>query len=375
MADNWENSTSDPEFGLIGVFNTVTEGMTPPKTNNVLGYVPNNYADGTVTGCLSAQELNSYTVALGGSNTLFFRVYIADTNLDDSDIWFKTGFSDQILHQVSEWYGDSAGANDGCWVLFTRSGGSIVDVQAPNGVATYNENLTSTPYSQVVTNTGLQPALVYDVWMDVQVRPWTFPTNTDGTTNQLGDIFSVYMKPDGAAGAPIEVWTNQYSDRDDINPVAATGGLPRTNLSEVFFVVAQAGEPNGNYNLGTNTIVLDDLYISKSGYNHTVPIPASYFPPPYQLGVNQSQSFYLRSDPNNNNLPDFTLTWNSSLANYPNITYSVLRSTNLASRAATTVLVSGIPSGGVNGGAPMLLTSFIDTNPPPKGAFYWVTSP
>ena len=379
VADNWENSTSDPEFGLIGVFNTVTEGTIPPATNNVLGYVPNNYADGTDTGCLSAQELNSYTVAVGESNTLFFRFYIADTNVDDSDIWLKLGFSDQILHQVSEWYGDSAGANDGCWALFTRLNGGIVDMQAPNGVASYNEGLTTAPYSQVVTNTGLQPATVYDVWMDVQCSPWSFPTNSDGTTNQLGDIFSVYIKPDSAASPPIEVWTNQYSDRDDVNPEAATGGLPRTNLSEVFFVVAQAGEPNGNYDLGTNTVVIDDLYISKSGYNHTVPIPASYFPPPSQPGtspitINTGQSFYLGADPKNNNQPDFTLTWSSSVADYPNITYSVLRSTNLADTNATLVLTRGIPSGGSSGAAAPL-TTFTDTNPPPIDAFYWITSP
>ena len=374
LADNWENDLADPQFGNLGVFNTVTEGTTRPNTNNVLGYVPNNYDAGTVAGCLSAQELNSYTVAFGQSNTLFFRFYVADTNYDDSDIWLKVGFSDQILRQVSEWYGDSAGANNGCWVLFTRSGGGIVDAQAPNGVSTFNEGLNSAAYSQVVTNTGLLPAAVYDVWMDVQVNPWSFPTNADGTTNQLGDIFSVYIKADGVAGPPIEVWTNQYSDRDDINPVAATGGLPRTNLSEVFFAVAQGGEPNGNYTLGTNTIVLDDLYISKNGYNHTVPITASYFPPPYQLSVNPAQSFYLKSDTNNNNLPDFTLTWNSSEANYPNITYSVKRSTNLANVHATTVLASGILSGGSSGAA-ALLTSFLDTNPPPTGAYYWVTSP
>ncbi len=286
VADNWENSTSDPEFGLIGVFNTVTEGTNPPNTNNVLGYVPNNYADGTDTGCLSAQELNSFTVGVGQSNTLFFRVYIADTNLDDSDIWFKTGFSDQILHQVSEWNGDSAGANNGCWVLFTRASGGIVDMQAPGtGVASYNESLATAPYSQVVTNTGLQPKTVYDVWIDVQCNPWSLSHQFRRNDESIGrHITSVYIQPDGAAGPPMEVWTNQYSDRDDINPVAATGGLPRTNLSEIFFVVDQAGEPNGNYDLGTNTIVLDDLLyqqerIQSHGADRGVVLPVSVVGP------------------------------------------------------------------------------------------------
>jgi len=125
---------------------------------------------------------------------------------------------------------------------------------------------------------------------------------------------------------------------------------------------------------GTNDIVFDDLYMSQSGFLHTVPVAASYFPPPYQLTVNQGQSLYLASDPNNNNKPDFTLAWNSSLANYPNITYSVKRSTNLGSKAATVVLTNKYPSGG-SSGAPSLITTFVDSNTPPAGAFYWVTSP
>jgi hypothetical protein len=209
--------------------------------------------------------------------------------------------------------------------------------------------------------------------MDLQVNAWTFPTNSDGTSNQLGDIFSVYIKPDSFSGAPFEVFTNYYSDVDYLNSSTLNSspyGQATTNLVNLFFAVYDGSIVDP----GTNNIVIDDLYMSSNGYLHTVPIPASYFPPPYQLTVNQPQSFYLKSDPNNNNGPDFTLAWNSSIANYPNITYSVKRSTNLALKSATVVLTNGYPSGGASG-APALITTFVDTNPPPTAAYYWVTSP
>jgi hypothetical protein len=369
-AENWASVTSD-YTGDLGLFNVLTLG-TPPNTNNVLGENPvtatNDNPAYSIEGCLAGLALNSETLTLGNSNTLFFRFYVDDANIDQSDIWFSLGFTWHALEPSPQDFQGGNGPN----VTFKRSNGGIVDMASPNGVNNYNEGLTAQPYSAIVTNTGLQTATVYDVWMDVQVNPWTFPTNSDGTTNQLGDIYSVYIKPDSSAGAPFEVFSNYYSDVDYINSATAGAGWGQasTNLVNLFLSVV-----GGNISTaGTNNIVIDDLYMSQSGFLHTVPIPASYFPPPYQLAVNQGQSFYLASDPNNNNKPDFTLAWNSSLANYPNITYSVKRSTNLASKAATVVLTNGYPSGGASG-APAVITTFLDTSPPPTAAYYWVTSP
>ncbi|HEY3862676.1 MAG TPA: hypothetical protein VGO59_12395 [Verrucomicrobiae bacterium] len=367
-ADAW-SSISGSFNGALGLYNVVAEGAQP-NTNNVLGFnavTQSNVAPAsTLEGSLCGLSLNSESIVLGHSNTLFFRFYIADSNLDVSDIYYHMGLT---WHGGLRIPGDFGNGN-GPELEFSRTSQGIVDLAAPNGVPGFNEGLTAIPYSASVTNTGLATATVYDAWIDVQVNPFDFPTNADGTTNELGTTYSVYIKADASALPPTLVFSNYYSDADYLSTlfVNTVYGAADTNLVELFFAVdgTQIANP------GTNTIVVDDFYMSTTGYNHTVPVPASFFPPPYQLTVNKGQSIYLKSDTNNNNLPDFTVAWNSSVANYPNLTYSVFRSTNLA--AKPTALVTGYPSGGPSG-VPALLTTFVDSNPPPTAAYYWVTSP
>jgi len=82
----------------------------------------------------------------------------------------------------------------------------------------------------------------------------------------------VYIQKEGDA-ARKTLFKGYLANRDAIN-IDSILGAPTPNLTELFFAVNDAVTAQG-----TNTVLLDDFFISTSGFNATTPVPASSFVP------------------------------------------------------------------------------------------------
>ena len=108
---------------------------------------------------------------------------------------------------------------------------------------------------------------MYSVWIDV--------TNVLNADNYLdSDVFSVYLQKEGDASRTL-VFSNYISDRDLGSNDPLTGGPPTDNLNRIYL----AGDSD------TDSALFDDFYISKSGYNATVPRPFGYTGPAPTLQI------------------------------------------------------------------------------------------
>lgn len=102
--------------------------------------------------------------------------------------------------------------------------------------------------------------VVYDVWIDIKNVPLNDPASPF-------DTFSVYIKKDqDATRTPL--FSDYLSDRDPYNPDPVLGGMT-ADLDKLIV--------SGNST--TDTAWFDDFYLSKSGYNSTVPRPFGYSTP------------------------------------------------------------------------------------------------
>jgi hypothetical protein len=126
------------------------------------------------------------------------------------------------------------------------------------------------PYSPLTYDTSvLQTGAVYSVWIDVTnvfIGDRVFPDNYD--------VFSVYLQKEGDAGRTA-VFTNFTSDRDLLSNDPLTGGLPTDPLTRVYL----AG------NSTTDSALFDDFYLSKTGYNATIPRAFGYAGPGVKLQI------------------------------------------------------------------------------------------
>jgi hypothetical protein len=124
------------------------------------------------------------------------------------------------------------------------------------------------PYSSLTFDTNvLQTGVVYSVWIDVTnvfIGDRFFPDNYD--------VFSVYIQKEGDP-VRTRIFSNFLSDRDLQLDDPLTGGLPTDNLSRIYL----------GGNSATDSALFDDFYLSKSGYNATIPRPAGYTGPGARL--------------------------------------------------------------------------------------------
>ncbi len=102
--------------------------------------------------------------------------------------------------------------------------------------------------------------VVYDVWIDIKNVPLNDPVSPF-------DTYSVYIQKDGDANRT-ELFKDYLSDRDPYNPDPVLGGMT-PNLDKLFV--------SGNNT--TDSAWFDDFYISKSGYNSSVPRPFGFSSP------------------------------------------------------------------------------------------------
>jgi hypothetical protein len=228
LVDNFDRYPAGPLANsgywadLRGVF-----GMIESRNGNHMVSIP---------GVDSAAVLNlgPLTIAEGQQRTLFFRMIVRGA--PTAALSHVVGITDKNLR----WYADVSG-NAGPvarptfevdqWLLGTLNNvGGVLEFAADPLVVDQ----------------------VYNVWIDIRNAPLADPENP-------ADSFSVHIQRDGDA-ARTTVFADYVSDRDPAAVDPIIGGVA-PNLDKLFF----AG------NNATDSALFDDFYISRGGYNATVP--------------------------------------------------------------------------------------------------------
>jgi hypothetical protein len=303
VAPNWrlvENFEFPPQASWLnpeGVFTRVNTG-----TNFVLGYSGGDD--------LAAIRLNSLAVREGQSATLFFRVNVADPA---STLGTTVGLTERPIR-----FNDDFDANIGPYVRVDRTAGTAnVTVSARNGVGgAYN------PMPEAI-----EPGKVYNVWIDAENRPF----DVVGGVQNGGDHYSVHIAEEGAVGRTT-LFADYVADRNAVNIDPALGA-PLTNLIYVFLCSFDAGQ-------GVNQVLFDDFYLSASGFNSTVPVPAKSFRIPIRV---TNAMFDTASN--------FSVTWNAIVGK----TYTI--NMKLSLNDLWIPVETGYPTGGATGAT----VTYLDT--------------
>jgi Concanavalin A-like lectin/glucanases superfamily/Immunoglobulin domain len=202
----------------------------------------NTPAGGGAEGQLAQLQLAGYSINQGQTRTIFARVYVQDdpaatTMLND------IGVTDKTLRTHNDF-----GTDTGPIVRLNDDAAGDLAVGAYNGVGG----------SLILTPRKLELQQVYNLWIDV--------TNGVFTDTDTGDSFSVWVQRVGS-NSRIQVVSNYVTDRDLMADFLGPTGL---NLDKLVV---------GN-GAAAGTVYVDDLFISKSGYNSTVPVPWAGTTPP-----------------------------------------------------------------------------------------------
>jgi hypothetical protein len=329
---NWQNALS-----------SISGPHSPARVSE--GLEGNRFLSFDAARVLAGNALNSLAIAEGGSRTLFFRFFISP-NIDLPlpgvgivpliDINF--GLTEKGLRDVQ----DFRGGNNGPSIRLLKQGGPI-DLRSPNGV-----NAAGGTYSWVgdtvnnPTAAGLQPGTIYNVWMDVENRPFDVVA---GVQNG-GDLYSVYLQKEGDSDR-LTLFQGYFADRDAVNcdPIL---GCPIPTLTHLFFAANDQVTPQG-----TNMVRFDDFFLSTDGFNPTIPIAASALQDPLRITRAVFNGF------------EIVLTWNATIGQ----TYSVQKRASLSSGDWVT-LISDYPPGGA-AGPEVSFPEFVGD----ENAFFRVTSP
>jgi hypothetical protein len=239
----------------------------------------NQYAsfDGyTNVGGWATLNLGSYSSTLNNSNTLFFRFYIdnefegGDPNEGGAipDVNVLVGLTDKTgIRDVADIDEDN---DNGDTIRFLRAqagNGGAIDLVCPNGPTAMALSPSYYSYVQDGVNgnvNGLTPGHVYAVWMDVQNR-----TNAvSGGVETNGDLYSVSIQDETAAGARKTLFTGFTSSRD----LNAQGLSPTTETVGTLFFDMDDGAgvlypttPNAITQQETNMVRFDDFFMSANG--------------------------------------------------------------------------------------------------------------
>lgn len=205
--------------------------------------------------------LKSLAVGANQSCTLFFRMI--PTGSPGSTLRQYLGLTDRPGNFPYQYTGGNIGPavqptvndpfqNPGDWLLAAR-------------------NYPASPLT--FAPTPLQAGAVYSVWIDV--------TNVflgDRAIENM-DLFSVHIQKEGEPERTT-LFENFVSDRDLMLDDPLTGGLATDNLNRIYLCG----------NSATDSALFDDFYLSKSGYNATVPRPYGYTGPAPTLQLQKAGS-------------------------------------------------------------------------------------
>ena len=329
-------------------------------TNKVLsprtGYsVDTNSAIGFASrGALAYGHLNSLTIGPDQNRTLFFRFSLRDPQSWAqaygvySDMDASIGISDY------NWYVGPEGAGapsvslltKGPFVRFVRTTSGGYAQPEPFDLRAYDYNGTSTAsiysYRASVNAAGLETNVNYMLWMDIQNRNTGYDTNTSMTTNM--PLYSVYLQKQGDATRTL-LFSGFRGNRDFAPSTDPFGPNQATPFLNKFFANMGPqsflnGVPGAYFE--TNMIAIDDIYISKNGFESSIP-----------------KLFDVTSIVRN---PDsVTIAWNSLGSLFQTNTYTVLRNTQTSE---TWTPIGTVASGGDT-------TTFTDDSPPTGDAVYY----
>lgn len=213
-----------------------------PTTKNMLD-IPGDGGDGTV-GLL---ELNSLDISPGQARTVFARVYVANDPAS-SPPTFTFGVTELALKSFED--------------IETDAGSMARLYSDPNGDLAVGAE-TTTNETENLFPCKLAYEQVYDLWIDVTNGGETI---TDTSTN-VDVWFSIWLQREGDPNR-FEVLSNYLTDQTGQKTFY---GNFSTTISE-FLVGTGGGTSTGG------TLWLTDAYISKSGYNSTIPIPWTAWP-------------------------------------------------------------------------------------------------
>lgn len=367
-SDGWVSELSD-YAGNLDRFNVVTvdgnECLSPKS-----GYLSdvNSPVGWDTPGAISFGYLNGLTIPPNEEATLFFRFSVAEPA--------------PIAYGTSELY---SGLDFGVGVSdFAFSTGPVGGTQPPGGGGTYGAgfhilqydssgnyqpqpwDLTAADYSgSSVTNSydyltaatgnasGLQTDVTYYCWMnisneDTHAIEINGATTNNFTTNEA--VYSLYIQKEGDPTRTL-LFSGFHGDRD-YTTAGQNSDFPTPYLNKVWVSVASENilnSDNGAFFATNNMILLDDFYLSTTGYNSTIP-----------------RLFNISSIVRNPN--STTITWNSLGSLFQTNTYSVQRTFSLTNPSWVT-LTNGLPSGGD-------YTSYTDnTAGSSPTAFYRITWP
>lgn len=201
-------------------------------------------------GQMALLPLVAFTVNPGQARTIFARIYVQDDPALGGIFFNEIGLTDKSLRNPNDLDSDAGPVVR----LGTDLGGQLA-IGARNGVP-----VPAVPANLItLIPRKLEYQQVYNVWMDV--------TNGVFTTNDTGDSFSIWVQRVGS-NTRTPIASNYTTDRD-IEPDFL--GATLTNLTQLAV---------GNDGGSSATVYVDDLFISKSGYNSTVPVPWAGPTPP-----------------------------------------------------------------------------------------------
>lgn len=363
--DGWVSveSSYSANFDRWNVFPVTNSGAINEVLTPQTGYNPDASAitGFEAEGAMSYTLLNGLTMPPGQSNTLFFRFSLQDPPVGTpsgtiySDLDFGVGLTDYTPITPSGglgYYGGTGGGLGPYFSILRNSGGAFTggpfDLFAPD----YGGSSTTNTFSYIasVDPNGLQTNVNYYVWMDVANYNTQAYTNTStGTSNTINEaVYSVWIQKQGDP-ARTNLFSGFHGNRDyiDFNPV---NDNPTPYLSKIFLNIGNESLVNlqGGAYIATNMIAIDDIYLSKSGFDSSIP---------RQFNITS----IVRS------AGGVTLNWESLGSIYQTNTYTILRKSNLTDPAWTTL--GTVPSGGAT-------TTYVDTTVGAKSsAYYRISSP
>jgi hypothetical protein len=194
--------------------------------------------------------LGPLTVFEGQQRTLFFRFLLTgDWALP---IRGQVALTDRRLR-----FGNEIGSNMG-------PGAAITDELSPSfryvsGWVGWPAMLDIGGFENPETVTNL----VWNVWVDIDNGPFQY---ANGTAINTGDLYSLHVAQDGEAGRAT-VFSNQIASRDPVGQIDL--GFTTQHLDRLV-----AGAYAG-HTASTNLFVTD-IYLSKDGFNSTVPRAFGY---------------------------------------------------------------------------------------------------
>ena len=359
------NSAISSYAGAFDRWNVVTltnSGATNKVLSPRTGYVPNTTSaiGFDSRGALAYANLNSLTVGPNQTRTLFFRF-----SLHDPESWVQDFgvYSDMDAHiglTDYNWWAGPEGAGPAPAELFSK--GPMVNIvratttgdysqQEPFDLRAYDWSGTGTTntysYLASVNAAGLQTNVNYMLWMDIENHNTGYDTNTSSTTNM--PLYSVYLQKQGDPTRTLLFsgfhGNRNYAPPTDLGPNQATPYLDKffANMGTESILTSVPGAY-----FETNMIAIDDIYLSKSGVNSTVP-----------------RLFDITSIVKGTS--SVTLTWGSLGSLFGTNTYTIQRKTALTD--ATWSTLATIPSGGAT-------TTYVDnTIGSSSSAYYRVVWP